>query len=220
MPQVLGFKTVTASEMSTRRRLFGAPPLPLLVVIAALFAGTEARAQTVEITPFVGYGFGGSILSPVLDREVPIESGVVYGGIADLTITPRWQFEALYSRQESRIQSASPGVHLGLDVDRYMAGVREQEVLGRVRIFGTFLVGATRFVPAGFESETWFTLEVGFGVTAPLGTRVGLRAEARGFYIPVNVSGAVICVDGRCLFGYSGSGIVQGDVSGGITFAF
>jgi hypothetical protein len=189
-------------------------------LVAALLAGADVHAQTVEVTAFGGYGFGGSLLSPVLDREVPIEGGVVYGGIADVTITPRWQFEALYSRQESRIEGASPGVHLGLDVERYMAGVREHEVWGRVRLFGTFLVGATRFVPSGFESETWFTLGIGLGVTAPLGTRIGLRVEARGFYIPVNISGTVICVDGRCLFGYSGSGLFQGDVSGGITFAF
>jgi hypothetical protein len=49
---------------------------------------------------------------------------------------------------------------------------------------------------------------------------VGLRLEARGFWTLVDGEGGVACVNGTCLFAFSGKGLWQGDVSGGLVFAF
>lgn len=49
---------------------------------------------------------------------------------------------------------------------------------------------------------------------------LGLRFEAHGYYLPVNASGATICSGGQCIFGFSGSGMFQGDVSAGILIPF
>jgi hypothetical protein len=101
-----------------------------------------------------------------------------------------------------------------------MAGIQEEKSRGNLRAFGTFLVGVTRFVASGFDSETWFTVGLGVGVKTRLTRHVGLRFEARGFYTPVTSNGAVVCSSGACLFAFSGSGMFQGDLSGGVLFAF
>ncbi len=49
---------------------------------------------------------------------------------------------------------------------------------------------------------------------------MGLRFEARGLYTLVRASGGVFCANGSCLFAFSGSGLWQGDVSGGLILAF
>jgi hypothetical protein len=189
-------------------------------LVAVLCAATDLRAQTVEVAPFVGLGFGGSLVSPALGEAFAIKSGVTYGVTVDLPIAPTWRFEVLYSRQESRIDGAGAGVSLGLDVERYMVGVQEEKTWNDVRFIGTLLAGATRFVPAGYDSEFWFSVALGLGVKTFPTKRIGVRFEARGFYTPVTSGGGAICGSGRCTFAYSGSGMFQGDVSGGVVFVF
>jgi hypothetical protein len=189
-------------------------------LVAVMCAAADVRAQTVEVAPFVGLGFGGSLMSPALDEAFSIKSGMTYGVTVDLPIAPMWRFEVLYSRQESRIDGADARVSLGLDVERYMVGVQEEKAWSDVRFIGTFLAGATRFVPSGYDSEFWFSVALGLGVKTFPTKRIGLRFEARGFYMPVTSGGGAICGNGRCTFAYSGSGMFQGDVSGGVIFVF
>jgi len=193
----------------------------LTVLLATVFAGgTDARAQTPEIAAFAGWGFGGGLTSPATGDGIAIEAGPVYGGTFSAAISRTWRVEALVSRQESRVEGGAPGSHINVALERYMAGIQEEKARGGVRAFGTFLIGATRFAPSGFESEFWFTLGVGLGVKTRLSDHLGLRFEARGFYTPVMSSGATVCAGGHCIFAFSGSGVFQGDVSGGMLFAF
>ena len=187
-------------------------------LVSVMCAAADVRAQTVEVAPFVGLGFGGSLESPALGEAFSIKSGMTYGVTVDLPIVPLWRFELLYSRQESRIAGA--GVSLELDVERYMAGVQEEKVWNDVRFIGTFLTGATRFVPSGYDSEFSFSLALGLGVKTFPTKRIGFRFDARGFYTPVTSGGGAICSNGSCAFAYSGSGMFQGDVSGGVVFVF
>jgi hypothetical protein len=131
-----------------------------------------------------------------------------------------WRVEALVSRQESRVEGGAPGSHINVALERYMAGIQEEKARGGLRALGTLLVGATRFAPSGFESDIWFTIGVGLGVKTRLSDHVGLRFEARGYYTPLNSSGATVCGGGNCIFAFSGSGVFQGDVSGGMLFVF
>ena len=194
--------------------------LPPGLVVALLLAGPPAHAQGVEVGIFGGYGFGGSLISSVGFQEVPIDSGVTYGATAAVEVAPAWLIEAMVSRRESQIRRAAPGVRLKVDVVRYMAGVRGDTVAGRFRAFGSFMLGATRFVPAGSEGETWFTIGMGIGAKTTVASHVGFRFEARGYYTPVSISGRVFCGGYACLVDYTGSGMFQGDASAGVFFAF
>jgi hypothetical protein len=191
-----------------------------VLLFAVLGRGVETHAQTTEIGAFAGYGFGGSLPSPAAVRDIPIEGGLTYGAVFSKAIATTWRVEVLFSRQESRVADVRPGTHIDAAIERYMAGIQEEAGPGNARAFGTCLIGATRFVPAGFDSETWFTIALGLGVKTRLAQHVGLRVEARGFYTPVTGYGATVCSSGRCIFEYSGSGMFQGDLSGGVFFAF
>jgi hypothetical protein len=195
--------------------------LPGFVVAMVWLAVPPVHAQTVETGVFGGFAFGGAVLSGAGDVEVPLEAGFAYGGTAAVEFLPSWRFEALVMRQESQVRGAAPGTRVHVNVDRYMGGVRQQERLtGRLDIFGEFMLGATRFAPAGFDSETWFTLGAGAGVKTYVARHLGFRFEARGYYTPVSLSGRVYCGPNACLFGYTGAGTFQGDLSAGVLFAF
>jgi hypothetical protein len=193
------------------------PHVPLLL---ALLVCGSAQAQSVEVAPFIGYGFGGSLVSIGYGQSASINSGMAFGGTVDVAISENWRFEALYSRQNSAVAGTGTGVRIGLHVERYLAGFQEEKAWGRVRAFGTGLVGATRFVPNGYDSETYFTAGLTLGVkTRPAG-HVGFRFEGRVFYVPVATSGGAVCTNGQCLFGYAGTGMFQGDVSAALIVAF
>jgi len=190
---------------------------------AALLLGAPAgaRAQSVQITPFAGYAFGGSVRDAVFDEERSFEASLAYGGALTFPLGESWRFELLYSRQETELTG---GLSAPIDatIERYLAGIQEEKGEGNVHWFGTFWLGATRFVPglSGYDAEIRFSGGVGLGVKSFFSKNVGLRLEARGFYTLVDSEGGTFCVNGDCLFVFSGSGLWQGDVSGGLIFAF
>jgi hypothetical protein len=197
------------------------PAMAALVLAALLLAAPRARAQTVELTAFGGLSFGGELIATPGYESVPLQAGPLYGGAVNVAFLPNWRFEAFVMRQESKVRGPADGTYVDVDVDRYMAGVQQQERLsGRFDIFGEFMIGATRYLPAGYESELWFTLGVAAGVKTYVARNVGFRFEARGYYTPVVISGAAICGGYGCVIGYTGTGTFQGDITVGVIIAF
>ncbi len=191
------------------------------LAVALLLGAAPARAQSVQITPFVGYAFGGSVRDTVLDESRSFDAALDYGGTLSFPIGESWRFELLYSRQETKLANGL-GPSLDVTIERYMGGFQEEKGEGNVRWFGTVWFGATRFVPGlgGFDSETKFGAGVGLGVKTFPAKNVGLRLEARGFYTLVKGEGGAFCASGTCLFAFSGTGLWQGDVSAGLILAF
>jgi hypothetical protein len=191
-----------------------------LAVSFLLVAAGEARAQSVQITPFAGWAFGGSVRDVALGESRSFDAALAYGGAISFPMNEGWRFELLYSRQPTKLQNG-PLPPLDVTIERYLGGFQEEKGEGNVRWFGTVWLGATRFVPGGgFDSVTKFGGGVGLGVKTFFAKNVGLRLESRAFYTLVKGEGGAFCVNGSCLFAFSGSGLWQGDVSGGLILAF
>jgi hypothetical protein len=199
----------------------------LLLALAVLaFASTRVEAQTVQISPFGSFAFGGHLSSPVFESVYSIGSSLGYGGTVDIAIAKSWRVELLYSRQDTELAAShgGSGPRFDLAVERYMVGIEEEkgEEGGKTRPFGVFLLGATRLNPAlpQYGSSSSFTLGLALGVKLLLSKNVGFRFEGRGFYTPVETNATLVCNNGQCLFGANGSGLFQGDVSAGLVIAF
>jgi len=194
----------------------------LAASVLLLAAAGAARAQSVQITPFAGYAFGGSARDAVLDQERSFESALAYGGTISFPIGESWRFELLYSRQPTELEG---GLAPAFDVtiERYLAGFQEEKGEGgNVRWFGSVWFGATRFVPdqGGVDPVTKFGAGVGLGVKTFLTKNLGLRFEGRGFFTLVKGDSGSFCSNGECLVVFSGTGLWQGDVSAGLILAF
>jgi hypothetical protein len=192
----------------------------LAVATLVLLAAAGARAQSVQLTGFGGWDFGGSVRDTAFEQDRSFEAALAYGGALNFRISDSWRFELLYSRQETQLEG---GVEEPFDVtiERYMGGFQEEKGEGSARWFGSVWLGATRFVPEGpYDAVTKFGVGVGLGVKTYFGKNVGLRLETRGYWTLVSGEGGVACVNGACLFAFSGSGMWQGDVSGGLFLAF
>ena len=200
-----------------------AAALPAAAQVAHPIGETEPEVfgGAVEVSPFAGIQFGGSVNSTVDGRRVEMGSGFVYGATVDVAVVPGWRVELMYSRQETALETRGDVERVQLGVERYLAGVQEEQGDGRTRFFGTALIGATRFAPGldGYDSDVRFTAAASLGIKHFVTPRLGLRAEARGFFVDVNSGAGLVCAGG-CLFVFNGSGLWQGDVTGGITLAF
>ncbi len=194
----------------------------LLVLAALLSPARGLSAGDVELAPFVGVQYGGSFDSVAGGQRYSMASALVYGATVDVAISESWGVELSYSRAETEASRASGADRLDLRVERYLAGIREEKGEGRARFFGVFLVGITRFAPGlrGYDAAEAFTLGLSLGVKSSLSKRFGLRGEARGFFVSVASGGGTVCLDGSCLFRYSASGLLQGDVTGAVVVKF
>lgn len=195
--------------------------IPVVLAALAFVAAAPAAAQSVQITPWAGYAYGGSVRDAEFDESYSFDAAFAYGGAVNFRIGETWRFELLYSRQETKLQGGL-GASYDVTIERYLAGFQEEKGEENVRWFGTVWLGATRFIPGlgNFDSETKFGGGVGLGVKTFFAKNVGLRLEARGLYTLVKGDGGVLCANGTCLFSFSGNGLWQGDVSAGLILAF
>jgi hypothetical protein len=196
----------------TRRRA-----RPLLLAAMVVLAPASAPAGDVALEPFVGVQYGGAFHSES-GRRAEIGIGLQYGANLDIPFEEgRWGIDLLFARQESELEDVP---RLGIAIERYMVGVREEKGDGRFRFRGNFYLGATRFALAGLGSDVRFTGAIGLGASYAVSPRLGLRADARAYYAVVSFSGGTACVNGSCLYVFGGSGVWQGDVTAGLQLRF
>jgi hypothetical protein len=205
----------------TGRPAAAARAATLALALATAWGGA-ARAQAVELAPFAGYQFGGGLTSPVLGRDYTLAPSFHWGGAVDFAISENWRAEVYYSRQDSALEPQGGGASFDVVLERFEAGIMEQKGTGDTRFFGTLLLGASRFVPkvGDYDTDTHFSGTLALGFKRYFGQHLGLRAEARAHWISVESGAGAICSNGSCIFAFSGSGIWQGDFSGGVILAF
>ena len=202
---------------------------PLTVLSAALLlappAGSnyELEHTKVHVSAIAGLQFGGSIASRDGLGEASFGESLAWSGALEVEVAEGWRFAALYSRQETEIRPPRGFFRVfDLAVERYLAGVQEEKEAGPFWWFGTALVGATRFIPQAPQlgSDTRFTAALEVGLKYFPSRRLGVRVQARGFYTVVDAEGGALCLNGACIFAFSGSGLWQGEVSGGLVVGF
>ena len=76
-----------------------------VTLIACLLCWPEtSRAQTVEVSPFVGYRFGGTFFERITGREVDLDGARTVGAVVNVKFREPGLFaEALFTHQEARL---------------------------------------------------------------------------------------------------------------------
>jgi hypothetical protein len=173
----------------------------IIAALLVLFAGaTLARAQTpphtqFEITPFIGYQFGGDFIDRWSDDDTidaDIDESSNYGLMVNIGVIEGFQIELMYSRQDTELEQTRrlPEVLPSPDitVEYYHFGGLYQWRFDKVVPYVAGSLGATRFDPEFLDSETKFSWSAGGGVKLMFNPHVGLRLDGRFFstYIESN----------------------------------
>lgn len=196
-----------------------------LPVLFFLLVPSGARAEGVEITPFLGLRFGeGFIESDDTVVDLGLEEGSSFGVIVAFPRDEHGRIELTFSRQETQIEidgflTGSP--LLDVTVDYIHIGGYYQWGDERTHPFALLSLGLTRIDPeSGFDTENDFSVGFGGGVRVDLSKRVGLRFEGRGF-MSLGGTREAVFNNGMVTVVYEGADFLwQFEASVGLVFAF
>jgi Outer membrane protein beta-barrel domain len=200
----------------------------LLVIALMLMPAAAWAAGGAELTPQVGYMWGGtqnynsSAVFP-LGGSIHANANVTYGGTIGAEVKPGYFAELSYHYQGTDLiirptgQKDFKGDNL---TTQYflLQGARNLVSKGTSAPFVLGGVGVVDYNSYG-SSRTFLAFDFGVGVKKQINPKVGLRLQVRGL-VPVQ------WLSGGAYFGTGGSGVsvgastslIQGDVSAGLTF--
>jgi|SRR5262249_25955754 len=209
--------------------------LLLTVVLGAAAAGNAAEpGRDNAFTLYAGYRDGGRFTDVTTGNKLPIEASGVGAASLDIALNPNagTQLQIYVSRQRSQVdarlatQPLAPAAPIPA---KFPMAVTYAHVGGTIfpsqKIGqGAYLaggLGATLFEPdlQGLANELRPSISLAIGYQLPLGERVALRFEARGFATLVNSSSALFC-SGGCVISIKGDTVTQGDLLLGLAFTY
>jgi hypothetical protein len=213
-------------ENSHRWCVSSLPRLAAAAMLVAVLVNPASAAEDRELVVYTGFRDGGSFKDAVTGKSVSIQSSQVFAASLDFPLDEVSQFQIFYSFQDSSLGLDSFAAGAPIDPEFPLHVMYLQ--LGGTSFFtgeighGAYVVGglgATLFDPTsgGYDSEMRLSANVGLGYEQPLGKRIALRFEARGYFTLINSSGSMFC-SGGCAISISGDGVVQGELSIGLAF--
>ena len=185
-----------------------------------------SHAQTVEVTPFVGYRFGGEFFERITGQSVDLDDTRTVGAVVNVAFNNEGLFaEALFTHQEARLTFPggrfAPPTDWRITVDHWQGGgLQEFFATPRARPFLTGLLGLTRYAAEG-HNEVRFTVSAGGGVKLMPLRRVGVRLDGRVFATFADVEGrGIACTPGVCLVAFDATIVWQAEFSAGLVVVF
>ena len=185
-----------------------------------------SHAQVVEVTPFIGYRFGGGFFERITEQPVDLDGARTLGAAVNVKLKGDGSFvEALFTRQEARLSSPAglfaPPTDWRITVDHWAGGGLQEFGTNRyARPFLTGLLGLTRYAAEG-DNEIRFTVSAGGGVKLMPVSHFGVRLDGRVFATFADVEGrAIACTPGFCLVAFDADIVWQTEFSAGLVVAF
>jgi opacity protein-like surface antigen len=207
--------------------------LASLLPASALFA--QIRQNTVEISPYAGYLFGGRFArgtNALFNSRVDVDDHATYGLRIGFNVTSNFQIELQGSRTETAFVTPEGGQIFGpghqrlgdLDID-YLLGYMTFNFGHRRAVpYVTLGAGIARLDPdvpgIRAERETRFTGSIGAGVKTFFTPNFGLRFDGRYYATSLDDSNDR---DHDCDFFDNCDNrdwLTNGEVTGGLVFAF
>lgn len=195
----------------------------ILTLVLACYP-TGALAQTVEISPFVGYRLGGDFFERVTSQAVDLDGAPAIGGVVNVAMHDGLWFEGLFTRQDAQVSVPGgpllPATRWRITVDHWLAGGLQEFGQGRARPFLTGLLGLTRYGAEG-DNEIRFVISAGGGAKLRPTRHLGARVDGRVFTTFADVEGrTIVCSPGFCLIALSTDVVWQAEFSAAVVIAF
>ena len=211
--------------MSLHRQI--ANCLPALLLVTALGA-MAAPGNDNAVTLYGAWRSGGDFTDTTSQQSLGLASSAAGAISLDFALDASRQVQWYLSHQRTELDlsaastSASTPNPMPLQLTYlHLGGTNFFEgSLGK----GPYVVGGlglTLFTPGldGLSNEVRPSMNLGLGYQWPLGQRIALRAEVRGYVTLVNSGGGFFC-SGGCVVSIQGDTLTQGEVQLGLSFGF
>jgi hypothetical protein len=199
-----------------------------VLAFVCLLTSVPALAGGIEVTPTLGYRWGGEFDNLTLDgtgAELVLDDAEEYGLIFTFPVTSRVDFEFRWSQQSTDLEPTLANVEAPTDLtsDSYLGGIVvffpvESKT---IRPFVNFELGATQFdVNNGFSADTGFAYAIGGGSKFYFGDRFGLRVQASYLTGTIPAGQGIFCKSDYCYEGSSRNSVSQVELTTGFVFRF
>jgi hypothetical protein len=207
--------------------------VPLLVILLGVAAGAgAAEPRNNAFTAYAAYRDGGDFTDINTGKTVPIEASGAWAISLDWGIDAGSQLQLFVSRQSSHVdarQATQPAPPAAPLPAKFPIAVTYAHIGGTVYLDkkigqGVYVsggIGATLFEPdlAGSANELRASGSLALGYQLPLGERLALRFEARGYATLINSDSALFC-SGGCVISIKGDTLTQGEVMLGLSLRY
>jgi len=188
---------------------------------ATLGAASPAAAQA-SVTLYGGYAGTSGIDNATNSTSADVKDGATFGVAIGMPFDASRELQLLYNQQSTTLSPGGGAAPFDLTIRHLHVGgtVFVDRAVGQ-GFYAVGGVGVTQFSPAttGYGNEYKPSLNVGFGYYLPLGDRLALLAEARGFFTLVNSSGGFLC-SGGCVVVLKSDTVTQVEAKIGLMARF
>ncbi|MEK6253845.1 MAG: hypothetical protein N2B05_04015 [Gemmatimonadales bacterium] len=201
-----------------------------LVAVTTFAVPATAQTHTVELTPFVGYMFGGEV--NVWNGSMSVKDDMNYGLVLDFVLNRNTDLEASSTRRDTELVydewlvGKRPIYTTSVNVWQF-GGQYRFNPTETVRPFISGTLGITHYSVGDqldadapqMSSETFVSMVFGGGVKIFPSERIGIRLAGHLYSTILSSGSGFWCGTGGCGVGLSGWGFWQGDVQAGLTIA-
>ncbi|MGZ9031883.1 MAG: outer membrane beta-barrel protein [Burkholderiaceae bacterium] len=196
--------------------------LSAFALVSALLSVTSPASAQTSLTLFTGYAGSGGIENVSSDTNADMKSAATFGVALGMVLDPSRELQLYYNQQSTTLSPGEAAAPFDLTI-RYLH-VGGTLFIDRPISQGLYAVGGvgiTHFSPgtSGYSDEVKPSINLGFGYLLPLGERIALRAEARGYFTLVNSSGGFLC-SGGCVAVLKSEAVTQYEAKIGLMARF
>jgi hypothetical protein len=202
------------------------------VLLVGLATPEDVRAETrgyrFELTPLLGYRFGGEFDEVEGETEIDLDDASSFGLILNGRDDRNTQWEVYYSQQSTSADTVTvPGLTSETDVDIYylLIGGTYRGSGETAKPFLSAGIGGSHISPdaEGLGGETYVGFSIGTGLQLFTTKRWGMRLEARAIGTLLDTDSELFCVSeggAVCAFRLEGRVLWQLETFAGVTFRF
>lgn len=197
-------------------------PLFASALVATLVSATAPASAQTSLTLFTGYAGSSGLENVSTDTNADLKNAATYGVALGMVLDPSRELQLYYNQQSTTLSPGGDAAPFDLTM-RYLH-VGGTLFIDRPISQGFYAVGGvgiTHFSPGtgGYSDEVRPSINLGFGYLLPLGDRIALRAEARGYFTLVNNSGGFLC-SGGCVAVLKSEAVTQLEAKIGLMARF
>jgi len=184
------------------------------------------QALNVEVTPLIGYRFGGDFdtTKDKVHNRIELSEDTSYGLLTAWSFDRKRQGEFLISHYNTNFSQSDDfsASNTGLGITYAHLGGNVPLSEGPIPFYMTGGFGLTHLDPSDSQlsNETRFSVNIGLATKIELSERVSLRLDSRIYGTFFNSDSAIFCDVETCAIYISSDIWFQSEVSAGITYRF
>ena len=197
--------------------------------VSANISSPAPKSTPMEITPFIGYRFGGDFQTyPTLEqpaKNIKLTENTSYGVLLAWPYAAHQQGELLISHYDTEFSINTSGMS-DSELDNTGISVTYAHIGGNVPVSEAVWVsgglGLSHLSPKADElnSETRFSMNIGLNTKVDITKRISFRVGGRVYGTFFNSDSAAFCGASACKLYISSKVWVQTELDAGLTFKF